>query len=191
MAPVPWVHRARSVIRATRESRSKHEAFQRHRLCRGPLGSVRSHCSSSGSETATGTTGTTGTTGASGGVKATASADAATVNIEVGDSKGLDGPMTMTVSPAAVPAGTVTFVVKNTGTIEHEVVVLKTDEPFDQLEIDAEGKVSEDTSIGEVPEFAAGTTKSVTLDVTAGGYALVCNIAKHYQMGMRAGLKVT
>ena len=30
------------------------------------------------------------------------------------------------------PAGDVTFVVKNAGTIEHEMIVLKTDTPFDQ-----------------------------------------------------------
>jgi uncharacterized cupredoxin-like copper-binding protein len=118
-------------------------------------------------------------------------AEGTTVNVEVGDTDGLDGPMTMTVSPASVAAGTITFVVKNTGTIEHEMVVLKTDTPFDQLEVDAEGKVSEDTSIGEVSEFAAGTTKSVTLDVEAGSYVLVCNIAKHYGMGMRVGFTVT
>lgn len=144
-------------------------------------------CSSSGSDKAT----TASTTTPGGGVKVTEPAGATTVNIEVGDSKGLDGPMTMTVSPATVPAGKVTFVVKNTGTIEHEMIVLKTDIAFDKLPVDAEGKVSEDTSIGEVAEFAAGTTKSVTLDVTAGNYDLVCNIAKHYAMGMRVGFKAT
>jgi len=127
----------------------------------------------------------------SGGVTVPPTGDSTTVNIEVGDTQGLDGPMTMTVSPASAAAGSITFVVKNTGTIEHEMVVLKTDTPFDALEVDAEGKVSEDTSIGEVAEFAAGTTKSVTLDVPAGSYALVCNIAKHYGMGMRAAFTAT
>ena len=35
--------------------------------------------------------------------------------------------MTLTLSPATAPAGDVTFVVKNTGTIVHEAVVLKTE----------------------------------------------------------------
>ena len=125
------------------------------------------------------------------GVTVPTTAAGTTVNIELSDTQGVDGPMTMTVSPASVPAGKVTFVVKNSGTIEHEMVVLKTDEAVDGLAVDAEGKVSEDTSIGEVPEFAADTTDSVTLDVTAGKYVLVCNIAKHYGMGMRAAFSAT
>ena len=35
--------------------------------------------------------------------------------------------MTMTATPSTVPAGNVTFIVKNTGTIDHEAVVLKLD----------------------------------------------------------------
>lgn len=130
-------------------------------------------------------------TSATTGVTVPTTGGGTTVNIEVSDTQGVDGPMTMTVSPASVPAGSVTFVVKNTGTIEHEMVVLKTDAAVDELAVDAEDKVSEDTSIGEVPEFAAGTTDSVTLDVTAGNYVLVCNIAKHYGMGMRAAFAAT
>lgn len=145
------------------------------------VGLTLTACSSDGGSSSSSTTSDTTVTTAAG----------TTVNVVVGDTKGVDAPMTMTVTPASVPAGKVTFVVKNTGTIEHEMVVLKTDAPFDQLPVDADGKVSEDTSIGEVPEFAAGTTDSVTLDVTAGSYALVCNIAKHYGMGMRATFSVT
>jgi uncharacterized cupredoxin-like copper-binding protein len=125
------------------------------------------------------------------GVTVSTTGGGTTVNIEVTDTQGVDGPMTMTVSPASVSAGEVTFVVKNSGTIEHEMVVVKTDTAFDQLPVDADGKVSEDTSIGEVPEFAEGTTDSVTLDVPAGEYALVCNIAKHYGLGMRAAFTAT
>ena len=110
--------------------------------------------------------------------------------VEVGDTTGVDGPMTMTVSPASVPAGKVTFTLKNTGTIEHEMVVLKTDTPVDQLVV-TDGKVSEKDSQGEVPELAAGKTGTVTLDLAAGNYVLVCNIKDHYPMGMRAAFTVT
>ena len=48
------------------------------------------------------------------------------VTIEVGDTAGLAGPMTMTVSPTSVPAGKVKFVATNNGTVIHEVIVLKT-----------------------------------------------------------------
>lgn len=127
---------------------------------------------------------------AGGGVTTGTEAKGTPVLVEVGDTQGVDGPMTMTVSPASVAAGKVTFTLKNTGTIEHEVVVLKTDTPFDQLTV-TNGKVSEKDSVGEVPELAAGKSASVSLDLKAGNYALVCNIKDHYAMGMRAAFTVT
>jgi len=113
------------------------------------------------------------------------------VDVTVSDTKGTDGPMTMVVSTATAPAGKVTFTMKNTGTIEHEMIVIKTDTPYDQLKVNADDKVSEDGSIGEISETPAGETKSVTLDMPAGKYALVCNIAKHYAMNMRAPFTTT
>jgi uncharacterized cupredoxin-like copper-binding protein len=115
------------------------------------------------------------------------------VAVTVGDVNGVNGPamsMTMTVAPTSAPAGPVTFTLTNDGSIEHEMVVLKTDTPSDQLVV-TDGKVSEDTSQGEVAELAAGKSKSVTLDLTAGSYVLVCNIKDHYPMGMRAPFTVT
>ncbi len=115
------------------------------------------------------------------------------VAVAVGDVNGVSGPamsMTMTAAPTSAPAGPVTFTLTNNGSIDHEMVVLKTDTPVDQLVV-TDGKVSEDTSAGEVPELAAGKSKSVTLDLTAGNYVLVCNIKDHYTMGMRAPFTVT
>ena len=113
--------------------------------------------------------------------------------------------MTLIATPATVPAGNVTFKVKNTGTIEHEVIVLKTDTAFDQLPVVDAGdppapvttgadKVDEGTSVGETggENLKAGETRSFTVEnMTAGKYALVCNIAKHYAMGMRAAFTVS
>jgi uncharacterized cupredoxin-like copper-binding protein len=140
-------------------------------------------CGGGGGSKAKSKSGETGTT-VSGGT-------ATPVSVELGDAQGTNGPMTMTVSPASVPAGKVTFTVKNTGTILHEMVVLKTDTPFDQLPVDAHNKVSEASKVGETGDVAKGATKSVTLDLKAGNYVLVCNIAKHYSMGMRAAFTVT
>ena len=142
-------------------------------------------CSSSGSDSGSKSTTTAG------GVKITTPASAVTINAVVSDTKGTDGPMTMTVDTATVKAGKVTFTMKNTGTIEHEMIVIKTDTPVDQLKVQADHRVSEADSVGEVSETKAGATKSVTLDLEPGNYALVCNIAKHYEMGMYAALKVT
>lgn len=141
-------------------------------------------CGSSGSDSSTTTTKAMATTTAAG-------SGGNTVNIVVGDTKGLNGPMTMTVDKTSVPAGSVTFTASNTGTIVHEVIVLKTDTPVDQLKVGSDHRVSEDDSVGEISEFAANTSSSVTLDLKPGNYVLVCNIANHYEMGMRAALKVT
>jgi uncharacterized cupredoxin-like copper-binding protein len=125
-----------------------------------------------------------------------------TVNVTLADTQGLNAPMTMTVTPASAKAGKVKFVVANTGTIVHELIVLKTTTPFDQLPVADAGdppapvtsganKVSEATSAGETGNVASGKTKSVTLTLKKGTYALVCNIAQHYGLGMRAAFSVT
>jgi uncharacterized cupredoxin-like copper-binding protein len=101
------------------------------------------------------------------------------------------GTMSMTVDPASAPHGKVKFTVKNDGTELHEMVVIKTNTPFDQLQVNTKNKVSESKSVGEVSGIGKGKTKSKTLKLKAGQYALVCNIAEHYAAGMRAGFTVT
>jgi uncharacterized cupredoxin-like copper-binding protein len=124
------------------------------------------------------------------------------VTVALGDTQGLNGPMTVTVAPVSVKAGKVKFVVTNAGTIVHEMIVLKTSTPFDQLPVADAGdppapvasganKVSEATSVGETGNVAKGKTKSVTLKLKKGSYVLVCNIAQHYGLGMRAAFSVT
>jgi uncharacterized cupredoxin-like copper-binding protein len=126
------------------------------------------------------------------------------VNVTLSDTSGEAGAMTLTASPDAVPAGDVTFVAKNTGTIEHEAVVLKTNVAFDKLPITYGGdppapvttganKVSEDANIGETgdPNLKPGDTRVFTIKHMAGGnYVIVCNLAGHYAKGMRAALTV-
>jgi uncharacterized cupredoxin-like copper-binding protein len=127
---------------------------------------------------------------------------ATVVNVMLGDTQGLNGPMTMTITPAAVKSGSVKFVVKNTGTIVHELIVLKTTTAFDQLPVADAGdppvpvtaganKVDESSSVGESGNVSKGKTKSFTLKLKAGSYVLVCNIAQHYGLGMRGSLTVS
>jgi uncharacterized cupredoxin-like copper-binding protein len=161
--------------------------------------SVLAGCGSSSKSTST-TTSSAGVT-----VPTTAVPSGNTVHVTVSDTKGLDGPMTLVAAPATVQAGDVTFVVKNTGTIDHEMVVLKTSVPFNKLPVTDAGdppapvtsganKVSETNNIGETgdPNLKPGVTRTFTIkNMTAGTYALVCNIAQHYQKGMRAAFTVT
>ena len=130
------------------------------------------------------------------GVAASASSSANTVAVTVSDTKGTDGPMTLTATPASTSSGDVTFTVKNTGTVEHEVVVLKTDTAADQLKVggDEPDKVDESASVGETgdPGLKPGESRSFTVkNMAAGNYVLVCNIAKHYALGMRSAFKVS
>jgi uncharacterized cupredoxin-like copper-binding protein len=132
--------------------------------------------------------------------KVQASTGPTTVNVTVSDTNGAGGPMTLTVSPATAPAGDVTFVVENTGTILHEAIVLKTDVPYDKLPINNGGdppapvatgadKVGEEHNIGETgnPNLKPGDSRTFTIkNMTAGNYAIVCNLAGHYGKGMRA-----
>ncbi|MGZ4803892.1 MAG: sulfocyanin-like copper-binding protein [Acidimicrobiia bacterium] len=138
------------------------------------------------------------------GTSTTGSGTTTKVHVSLGDTNGA-GPMSLTVSPATAPAGNVTFVVKNNGTIGHEAVVLKTDTPYDQIPVDHAGdppapvttganKVSEDNNIGETgdPDLKPGGTRTFTIkNMTAGHYVIVCNLANHYAMGMRAAFEVT
>jgi uncharacterized cupredoxin-like copper-binding protein len=88
-------------------------------------------------------------------------------------------------------AGPVTFQINNAGTIVHEFVVMKTDLAADKLPIDAStGVVSEDTAgltaIDEVEDIAVGSSQSLTVDLPAGHYVVICNVPGHYVGGMHA-----
>jgi uncharacterized cupredoxin-like copper-binding protein len=127
--------------------------------------------------------------GAAGDVTVAAVANGTPVAVTAADTS--DTAQTLTVDPVTVKAGPVTFTLKNTGNRQHEMVVLKTDEAFDQLKVGADNKVSEDASVGEISETDAGKTVSTTLTLAAGAYVLVCNIEKHYGQGMRSAFTVT
>ncbi len=104
--------------------------------------------------------------------------------------------MLLTPAPASVPAGEVTFVVTNSGTEEHEFVVLGTelgiaDLPFDE----AADEVLEDgegvAALDEIGSIMPGETLRLTITMEAGNYALICNFEGHYRKGMRSAFTVT
>jgi uncharacterized cupredoxin-like copper-binding protein len=131
-----------------------------------------------------------------GGSKSAASTDVTTpdpggglpVSVTAGDKS--DTVQFLTVDPLSVKAGKVTFTFKNTGNRQHEMIVLKTDTPVDQLVIGTDNKVSEDASVGEISETDAGKTIVKTFDLQAGKYVLVCNLEKHYAQGMKSTFTV-
>ncbi len=94
-----------------------------------------------------------------------------------------------------VPAGNVTFQVKNGGTITHEFVVFKTDDAADALpKASEEDEVNEDdatlTSMGEVEDVEVGTSKSFSADLQPGKYVAICNVEGHYGSGMHVEFTV-
>jgi uncharacterized cupredoxin-like copper-binding protein len=104
----------------------------------------------------------------------------------------------------SAPAGSITFDVENTGPEDtHEFVVIKTDLAPDALPTAEDGSVDEtgegiDEVIGEIEDIATGSTETLTVDLEAGSYVLLCNIVEeeggdtlvHYQLGMRTGFTV-
>ena len=95
------------------------------------------------------------------------------------------------VSPSVptAAAGKVTFHVHNAGTITHEFVVLKTDTPAADIPV-SNGRASEADNIGETGDVPAGKTKSVSLKLTPGHYALICNLPGHYLAGQHTDFTV-
>ena len=83
------------------------------------------------------------------------------------------GGYKFTPSAISVPAGKVTFSVKNAGTEEHEFEIFKGDTVVDEVE-------------GLVP----GLTKPLTVTLTAGDYTFVCKLNGHDLAGMKGTLTV-
>ena len=95
------------------------------------------------------------------------------------------------LSTATVKAGTVKIGVLNSGAMAHQFDLIKTDLAADKLPIDqATAKAKEDGLVKQVLNLGIGKTAVVTVDLAAGHYVVLCNVAGHYQLGMRADLTV-
>lgn len=88
----------------------------------------------------------------------------------------------------AVPAGLVTFKVKNaSANMEHEMVVVPIKDMSTPLPYkDADNGVDEDAAkaAGEVSELQPGKSGETTIDLKPGLYAMICNVSGHYGAGM-------
>jgi hypothetical protein len=128
----------------------------------------------------------------------------------VGDAGAADTKVTVelsewTVTPerASVQPGTVTFEAANVGVDAHELVVVRADDPATlPRAVDGtvdEGKLPAGALVGEIEAFPAKQRCQGTFALTAGRYALFCNILEteadgtkenHYANGMRTGFEV-
>jgi uncharacterized cupredoxin-like copper-binding protein len=105
-----------------------------------------------------------------------------TVNVTFADFK---------VKPAtsSTGAGRTTFVVKNSDSMTHQFVVIKTRRRAGDLPVSG-GRASEKGKVGAVDSVGRGQTKRLTLNLKKGHYALICNLPGHYQGGMFADFTV-
>lgn len=100
-------------------------------------------------------------------------------------------------SNATAQAGPTTIEAPNEGSVEHELVVFKTNMDPAKLPTEASGEVDEEKmdkiteSAGEIPDVEAGDTKSGQFELTPGKYVMFCNLPGHYAGGMYGTLTVT
>ncbi len=92
-----------------------------------------------------------------------------------------------------VHAGPVKFTAANVGTVEHEMVVVRTDYPDGEIPLDGQ-KFDEEapgvSSPGEISEYEPGTVGDTVIDLEPGHYQLVCNLPNHYHNGMHVPFEV-
>lgn len=81
------------------------------------------------------------------------------------------------------PVGKTTFVVQNSGKLEHEFVVIRTDKAAGQLAKAGAKEAPEKGAVGEIEEIPPGATKKVVLSLKQGHYALICNLTGHWNNG--------
>jgi uncharacterized cupredoxin-like copper-binding protein len=88
-------------------------------------------------------------------------------------------------------AGSITFTVTNNGANTHEFVIVKTDTKADSLPV-ASDLVDESAfePVDEIEDIAAGAKGTLTVNLAAGHYVILCNIEQHYAKGMHTDLTV-
>lgn len=118
-----------------------------------------------------------------------AAAEGKTLEIKMGD-------YFFSPSAASAKAGKTTIEAPNEGSLEHELVVFKTDLKPTELPTESNGGVDEEKldeiaeEQGEVADVAAGATKSGNFNLTPGKYVIFCNLPGHYAQGMYGTLTV-
>jgi uncharacterized cupredoxin-like copper-binding protein len=96
---------------------------------------------------------------------------------------------------AVVPAGTVSFRIRNQGPTTHEVIVVGTDHAPDKLPLQRDGLTVNEEAAGmdfldEVEGLDIDDRQTLVLRLAPGHYVLYCNLEGHYLGGMYAALTV-
>ena len=105
----------------------------------------------------------------------------------------IDPSFALTVNPATAPAGAVAFNVTNTGSILHNLRVIKTEDAPDALPVDSATFAVDETAVdvvAQLSELDSGETQQLEAQLEAGAYVLICNVPTHYTSGMHAPFTV-
>ena len=98
----------------------------------------------------------------------------------------------ITLESESLTAGSTTFDIVNDGPSSHELEVFRTDLADGALPVDGSTVADDQLEIvDEAEDIAPGTSTSLTVELPAGHYVVICNIADHYEAGMHAGITVT
>ena len=98
--------------------------------------------------------------------------------------------------PTSMLAGQVNFAITNIGTIQHELLVFKTDLPPASIPVDSKGDIIPDgpglNLVSTTAPIDPGKTTTQTVDLTQSGtYVFVCNMPGHFKAGMYRVVTVT
>lgn len=137
-----------------------------------------------------GTTTTTTTTEAENEAAAGGGGASATLTIKMGD-------YSFSPKDATAKAGKTKIEAPNEGSVEHELVLFRTNMNPAKLPTEANGDVDEEKldevaeEAGEIADVEPGETKSEEFNLKPGKYVMFCNIPGHYAQGMYGTLTVT
>jgi uncharacterized cupredoxin-like copper-binding protein len=104
--------------------------------------------------------------------------------------------MDLIVSSQSAGSGEVTFQIKNSGELPHELVVIRTDKAADELPVEDVKVVERRLDVVARSEhIPAAQQATLTVDLAPGHYVLICNLSGHYEQsqfgpGMRADFDV-
>jgi uncharacterized cupredoxin-like copper-binding protein len=104
--------------------------------------------------------------------------------------------MDVVVSSPTAPAGHVTFEIRNSGELPHELVVIRTDKDAEGLPIEGVMVVENQLDVvARTEHIPAAGQATLAVDLGRGHYVLICNLSGHYEQsrygpGMRANFEV-
>jgi uncharacterized cupredoxin-like copper-binding protein len=129
------------------------------------------------------------------GAVACSSSSSSTSSSAGGDTGGVSATekdFSIDLGSSSAPAGSVTFNITNDGPSAHEFVIVQTDDaPYALPVKDSEVEEDKLTVVDEQEDIAPSTTATLTTDLEAGSYVIICNVTGHYEAGMHTAFTVS